>query len=187
MELDDLKEKWKSSNFNNSKLDVIDFNKVSKSIEKLRKGIRMILIIELCIAFFIYLGFLLAVLWGGDVKPFLYKLVIISAIGIIPIGYRLYKAQQMIYAIDYSRDIKSNLIDFLVYYKTTLNLYKWGSHALLVLLLLVFFADQSFTELSLKLQFSIAAYIFLVMLLIGPYIRKVYGSKIRSIEAFLKD
>ena len=102
-------------------------------------------------------------------------------------AYRLYKAQRMIRAIDYSRDIKSNLIDFMIYYKTTLNLYRWGSYGLLTLMLLIFFMDKSFTDLDFKLQLGIVGYIILVMLLIGPYIRKAYGSKIKSMEAFLND
>ena len=135
----------------------------------------------------IYFGFLAVVFWGGDVKPFMYKLVVITLVAAVPMAYRLYKAQRMIRAIDYSRDIKSNLIDFMIYYKTTLNLYRWGSYGLLTLMLLIFFMDKSFTDLDFKLQLGIVGYIILVMLLIGPYIRKAYGSKIKSMEAFLND
>ena len=54
-------------------------------------------------------------------------------------------------------------------------------------MLLIFFMDKSFTDLDFKLQLGIVGYIILVMLLIGPYIRKAYGSKIKSMEAFLND
>jgi hypothetical protein len=187
MELDDLKESWNARNSNYPPLQTADFQTMIKSIEKSKRGIRGVFFAELCIVLFIYLGFLLVVFWGGDVKPFMYKLVVISLMGAIPIGYRLYRAQQMMHTLDFSRDIKSNLIGFLVYYKTTLGLYRWGSYALLALLLLVFFTDSSFHELDIAFQYGTAGYILLAMLLIGPYIKKVYGSKVKSIESFLND
>ncbi len=188
MELDDFRKFWNQSEMRDASL-LKERELLSKldSYEKSGRSIRKAFLWEMLTIAVIYLGFIFVVIFLREgVESYMYKLVVVTLLGGLPVCYRLYKSQRWINNLDYSQDIKSNLEAFLVYYKTTLRLYQWCSYGTIGLLLILFFTDQAFLELDAALKAAIVIYMILFMLLTGPYIKKVYGNRVGSIEAFLK-
>ena len=185
MELDDFKEDWK--NAVKAPFEKEGLQKKIDDLGKSGKSIRKMFVLEISIVVCIYLLFFAVVFFSaGKVEMFMYKLVVVIFFGSMPISYRLYKSQKWINSIDYSKDIKSNLTSFRRYYKKTLTIYRWTSYLLCFFLFIVLFTDSSFNALSLGLKTAVICYIIVVMLLSGPYITKVYGRRIKSIESFLE-
>ncbi len=188
MELDDFKEKWKSPDiFDPQSVKKEDLQKKIDTIAKSNGGIRKAFLFEVLFMAITYVGFLLVVIFSSHVQSFIYKLVIVTLLGAVPICYRLYKSQKWLNSIDYAKDIRTNLMAFSVYYKMTLRLYRLISYLVIILLLVLFYTDESFLDLQPWLKISIVSYMFLILLLTGPYINKVYGKRVDSIESFLND
>lgn len=185
MELDDLKTAW-----NKDARPGITRESLQQRITRIEKSghkIRRAFVLELVIIGAIYLFFVgMIFMFDGAMQSFQYKLVAITSIGFLPTAYRLYQSQQWINAMDYAHDIRSNLLAFLTYYKTTLKWYWWSSMIISMLMFIVLFTDKDFLAMSIGWRIGTCAYIILVLLLARPYIKKVYGRHIQEIEIFLK-
>lgn len=188
MELDDLKEKWKTGTFqSHSELKVTLEQRVS-SLERSGRGIRRVFIAEMILVAIIYLAFLLLVwLMAEKVTTYMYKLVAITGIASLPIVWRMYKSQKWVTTMDYSRDIRSNMVEFLRYFKITLRLYQWSTYVIIVLILVMMFTDNDFERLQWKVKMTLVVYLFVLAALTEPYIRIVYGRRITVFEKFLND
>ncbi len=185
MELDDLKTAWNKD----AKLSITRASLQQRitQIEKSGGKIRRAFVVELIIIGTIYLLFIgMIIIFHGAIQSFLYKLVAITSIGFLPTVYRLYQSQQWINDMDYANDIRSNLLAFLTYYKTTLKWYWWSSVITSVLMVIMLFTDDDFLAMGIGWKTGTCAYIILILLLARPYIKKVYGKHIQEIEIFLK-
>ena len=185
MELDDLKTAWKKD----AKLSITreSLQQRITQVEKSGGKIRKAFVRELLIVGAIYLFFVaMIIIFRGAIQSFQYKLVAITSIGFLPTVYRLYQSQQWINAVDYANDIRSNLMGFLTYYKTTLKWYWWSSVIISVLMFIMLFTDEDFLAVGVEWKIGTCAYIIIILLLAKPYIRKVYGRHIREIEMFLE-
>jgi len=189
MELDDLKEKWRATPDQSSTVEIRDA--IEKKISALRRsgrGIRRVFMIEIMIVLVIYSGVLLMMWFMGErFMSYMYKIVIVTTIGSLPVVWRLYKAQKWINTMDYAKDIRTNMIAFLAYYKTTLRMYQWSTYVVVVILLVLMFTDADFMQLPLKLKLLIVGYMSTALLLTAPYIRLTYGRQTASFEDFLRD
>ena len=185
MELDDLKTAWNED----AKLSITraSLQQRINQIENSGRKIRRAFVVELVIIGAIYLFFVgMIIIFHGEIQSFQYKLVAITSMGFLPAVYRLYQSQQWINAMDYANDIRSNLLAFLTYYKTTLKWYWWSSMIITVLLFIILFTDKDFLAMDVGWKIGTCAYIILVLLLARPYIKKVYGTRIQEIEIFLR-
>jgi len=185
MELDDLKQPWKEFHHQ------ADHNEgpskeVSQIIGRSRNSLRKIFRIELLIGLTVCLAFLI-VAATGIVFPFLYKMVAITLIVPIPIYYRLYQSIRFMERLDYGKDLKTTLTEFIAYYRTTIRIYKWGSYLMIFLIFIVFLTDSSFQQLNRWYQSATILYLGLVTLIVNPFVNRVYGSKLKSFELLLKD
>lgn len=189
MELDDFKNIWSEADTMEGKtLSYERIHQILTSVRRVKKRISNRFKIEIVIALIIYMSFILVVLlYKNDVQLFLYKLVVFTFIFTTPIYFRLYKSIQFLTQVNYGRDIKSNIIEFLTYYKTTLQFYKWSSYSLILVLIVLFFTDASFLELRFELQAIIIFYLLLVLAASGPLIKKFYSRDTKPMEDFLKD
>jgi hypothetical protein len=188
MELDDLKEKWKSTTFQ-SPFDLKDtLERRVNAIERSGKGLRQAFWIEMIIIGLIYAGFILTVWFMADrVMPYMYKLVIVTSIAMVPIAWRMYKSQKWINSMDYTKDVRSNMIEFLGYYKLTLRLYQWSTYIIIVIILILFYTDSDFGRLPGGIKTTLVIYLAAIAILTEPYIRVVYGRRITVFENFLND
>ncbi len=116
----------------------------------------------------------------------MYKIVVITFLGALGFCYRLYKAQKWISSIDYSKDILSNLNAFLAYYEKALKTYKRGSYLVFALLFIALATDKSFMMLAITVKAGVFLYCLVMLLLTGPYIKKVYGKRLTAIKALLE-
>lgn len=188
MELDDLKEKWKTANFQ-TPFELKDtLERRISAIERSGRGIRRLFFFEMAVAFIIYAGFVLTVWYMADrVMSYMYKLVIVTAIAMIPIAWRMYKSQKWINSMDYTKDVRSNMVDFIRYYKLTLRLYQWGTYIIVVIILIIFYTDNDFDRLQGSIKMILVIYLGVVAALTEPYIRIMYGRRIKVFENFLND
>ena len=89
--------------------------------------------------------------------------------------------------MDYTNDIRSNMISFLEYYRRTLRLYQWSTYAVVMILMIFMFTDSDFIQLSFMLKAITVCYMTAAVLLTAPYIRITYGRKTSTFEEFLKE
>ncbi len=185
MELDDFKIAWEKDVKSNITRELL-LQKINR-IEKSGKKIRNTVVGEVILIGVLYLLFLGVILFFNEhMQSFMYKLIIILSVGFSPIAYRLYQSQRWINAIDYSVDIRSNLVAFLTYYRTTLQWYWWSSVIISTLLFVMLFTDEDFLGIPVAWQIGTSAYIVTVLLLTRPYLRNFYEKHIKEFEAFLE-
>lgn len=188
MELDDLKEKWKTAIFQ-SPFELKDtLERRITALESSGRGLRRTFIIEMSIVAIVYAAFILLVWFMADkVMTYMCKMVFITAAATVPIAWRMYKSQKWANSMDYTQDVRSNMVAFLRYYKITLRLYQWSSYIILVVLLLMMFTDNDFVRLPYNVKLTVVIYTGAVFILTEPYIRIVYWRRISVFENFLKD
>jgi hypothetical protein len=188
LELDDLKNAWKKLQSNELLPGKKECEKIREIIGRSRKGILTVLVWEIILTIIIYLSvFAVAVLFHSRLSSYHYKLAILVGLFAIPVFYRMSRSASFLNQIDYGRNIRTNLTEFLVYYKTTIQFYRWGGYITICTLIVVFFTDASFMNLQLWIQVMIVVYLIIVFFALAPLIKTVYGSKIKSIDIFLSD
>lgn len=189
MELDDLKAQWKSTPTNQS-TDVIK-DAIEKKISKMERsgrGIARTFWIEMIFSWALY-AFFLFVMWyyKEQVHAYMYKIVILIGVAMIPMVWRLYKAIQWANSIDYSQDVRSNVVVFLKYFKRTLLIYEWGCYLIVLITIAIVYTDPSFLSASSRVRSIITLYVIVVAVFARPYVYFIYGKKVRAFEDFLKD
>ena len=189
MELDDLKRTWtKVPSTGSDRQSAEEFQRKLQPVIKSGSSLKRSFYIELIAAFIIYLSFLFVIVFfGSEVKSFIYKLAGITFFGTLPIYYRLYLSIRWLNRIDYGRDIKSNLFEFLIFYKTTIQVYRFGSYLVVLTLAVVFITDTSFLSQPLWLKSLILVYLGLMLLSISPLLTRFYGNRVKSFESFLQE
>lgn len=187
MELDDLKSAWKHLDVSSSQ-HTLDSKEVLNLISQSHKRIKHAFVADVLIALGIWLSFVVVVIiFRQAVQLFLYKMVLTTVMFAIPIYYRLYRSIRFLTTIDYGKDIKTSLQEFIRYYKITIRYYQMGTYVMIGVLLILFFTDLSFLELALWIKGVIVLYLVLVSLLIQPLLKRIYWRKIESIESLLLD
>lgn len=186
MELDDLKHTWKNSS---EQLDMSmrDERLKTRLTEITRSKHRLVsnILFEFVVATLMYAGVALTLsFYFQQVQLFIIKLIVIIFLGTLPIYYRLYLSMRWLRKIDYGRDIKSNLEEFVRYYRTTIRIYRVGGYVLIAVLFLVFITDTSFHALEAWVQASILIYLLLCALFIKPLTNRFYGRKLKVFESF---
>lgn len=185
MELDDFKKSWQKEA--NPIITRESLHEKINSLEKSGRKIRRAFITELAIVGFIFLFFVVTIfLFNGAIRSFMYKLFAITIIGFLPTAHRLYQSQQWINSIDYSGDIRSNLLAFLKYYKTTLMWYWRSSMIICALIFIMLFTDKDFLALGIEWKIGTCAYGVLILILARPYLRQAFGKHVQEFENFLE-
>jgi len=189
MELDDLKKQWKATATNQA-TDAIK-NAIEKKISNIERSGRSIsrtFWIEMSITWAIYVVFWVIIFTiRKDMQPYIYKMVILIGVAMLPVVWRLYKAQQWASSFDYSKDVRSNVVAFLKYYKTTLRFYEWGCYITVLLTIILMYTDQSFLQSSMSAKTYVVVYVLACAFIARPYIHIVYGKKVAVFEDFLND
>jgi hypothetical protein len=188
LELDDLKNTWKNLQSNELMPEKEEWVKIKEIIGRSRKGILTALAWEIILAIIIYISFFsVVVLFPSSISSFHYKLAIIIGLFAIPVSYRLFKSASFLKKIDYGRNIRTNLTEFLAYFKTTILFYRWGGYITISTLIVVFLTDASFRHLQLWIQVVTLVYLIIFLFALGPLIKHMYRKKIKRIEAFMQD
>ncbi|MEJ0031572.1 MAG: hypothetical protein WDO15_14880 [Bacteroidota bacterium] len=115
------------------------------SLRRSGRGIRRIFVMEVVIVLAMYVGVLLMMWFMSErFMSYMYKIVVVTAVGSLPVIWRMYKSQRWINTMDYTKDIRSNMIAFLDYYRKTLKLYQWSTYVVVAVLLILMFSDSDF-------------------------------------------
>jgi len=189
MELDDLKKQWQMTTPVASADAVKEaIGKKMLNIERSGRRIKRAFWFEMIFVWVVYFMFL-GVMWffNEHVQPFMYKIVILIGIATIPIVWRLYKMQKRVDTIDYSMDVRSNIIGFVKYYKRSLLIYEWGTYVISAISAIILYLDPAFMALKPNFIWTFFGYMLLVVVITRPYIYYVYGKKVSAFEDFLKD
>lgn len=189
MELDDLKKQWQlttPSTSANAIKEVIE-KKISK-MERSGRGIKRTFWIEMSLVWGIFAFFIVLMLFFDEhIMPFMYKIVVLIGVATTPIVWRLYKMQQRVDSIDFSMDVRSNIISFVKYYRNSLLMYEWGTYIVTVITMIMLYFDPAFMAIEANVRWTFFGYMVFVMVITRPYIHLVYGKKIAAFEDFLKD
>lgn len=186
MELDDFKTAWNKSDESSVTRESLQ-QKITR-IEKSGRKIHRAFVIELIIVGSIYLFFVgMIIIFNEAIQSFMYKLMLIPLIGFLPTFYRLYQSQRWINSMDYSIDLRSNVLAFLTYYRTTLKWYGWSSMIISVLIVIMLFTDADFLGLGFGWKIGTCAYIIVILLLTKPYLRISYGRHVQEFEMFWRN
>jgi hypothetical protein len=189
MELDDLKKSWKSTATSQSG-DVIKdaIEKKIINLERSGRGIARSFWIEMILSWAMYVVFLFMMWYYNEyVESYMYKIVVLIGVAMVPIVWRLYKSIQWANSIDYSQDVRSNVVAFLKYFKGTLWIYEWSCYLIVAITVGIMYTDQSFLSASSRVQMAIIVYVIAVALIARPYVYFLYGKKVSVFEDFLKD
>ena len=184
MELDDFKKVWKKEDRPTITRESLQqrIDQVQKSGKKIRRAFVMeVVIIAVILLFFVGV----IIIFDEAMQAFMYKLAVITFLGFLPTAYRLFQSQLWINKMDYGTDIRSNLIAFLTYYRTTLKWYRWSSFIVSILLFIMLFTDKDFLALGIEWQIGTCAYVLLILILTRPYLKKMYGRHVQELESFL--
>jgi len=186
MELDDLRGAWKTPE--KLKPEAEDREFIVRVINRSGKGITRMMLWEGIVAIVMFSFYGVVVIFFSDrVSLFHYKLIVPIVLYAIPVYYRLYRSLQFLRNLDFSRDIRSTLQIFVKYYSTTLRFYQWGSYAALLFLLVIFLTDSQFLAVDGWIQALVIGYLILAMIVTGPFVKRMYGSKAKEIESYLRD
>jgi len=189
MELDDLKKQWKSTATDHPADAIKDAieKKISK-LERSGRGIARAFWIEMIVSWGMYVGFWIAMWYYHDlVESYMYKIVIMIGVAMIPIVWRLYRSMQWANSLDYSKDVRSNVVTFVSYYRKTLRFYEWGTYLISSISIAIMMTDSAFRSTNHRIQWTVIIYVIVVSLIARPYIHLVYGKKVAVFEDFLKD
>lgn len=187
-ELDDLKNTWKNLQSHETKPGKEERDRIKEIIGRSRKGILTALAWEIILTIIIYISFFgVVVLFPSSISSFHYKLIVIIGLFAIPVSYRLFRSALFLKQIDYGRNIRIYLTEFLAYFKTTMQFYRWGGYITICTLIAVFFTDVSFMNLQQWIQVFTLGYLITWLLALNPLIKHMYGKKIKLIEAYMRD
>lgn len=185
MELDDLKNAWKAQS---DPLNGGAQEKIRNIIRRSNRGLNRMLVWEVGIgATFLVITLVAYLLFPSRFTDLQLKLVVPIVIYAIPVFYRLMRSSRLLREMDFSGDLRSTLGEFLRYYTTTLRYYQWGTYGIILLQLVLFYTDPTFQLLSLFGKALVTVFMLLVMLIIGPFVRRFYGSKAKAIRAYLEE
>lgn len=189
MELDDLKHSWKSTHDSASSDAVRQLlEQKLPSLASSGRGIRRAFVIEMSVVLVMYIVFFFLIREMSDrLMSFMYKIVGLTTVVAIPISWRLYKSQRLANTLDFGRDIRTNVIQFLTYYEKSLKMYKWGTYGMVILMFFVFYFDSDFSSLPLSLKLLVFGYLTVVILVTAPYVNWVYGRKMKAFQRFLEE
>lgn len=185
MELDDLKNVWKAQS------DPINGGaqeRIRNIINRSNRGLDRMLLWEGSIgAIVVALTLVAYCLFPMEFTAFHVKLIVPLVVYAVPVLYRLFRSSRLLRQIDFSGDLRTTLSEFLKYYTTTLRYYQWGAYGLILLQLGLFWFDPTFLKLSLFSKVLVTGYMLFVLAMIGPFVRRMYGSKAKAIRAFLEE
>lgn len=185
MELDDLKNAWKTQP---DPLNGGAQEKIRNIIRRSNRGLNRMLVWEAGIgATFMVLTLVAYLLFPSRFTAFQLKLVIPIVIYVVPVFYRLLRSSRLLREMDFSGDVRSTLSAFLNYYTSTLRYHQWGTYGIILLQLALFYTDPTFQHLSLFGKALVTVFMLLVMMIIGPFVRRFYGSKAKAIRVFLEE
>ena len=188
LELDELKNTWKNLISSEPDQGKMEQKIIKEIIGKSRKRILTAFAYEIFLTSLIYVSFFaIVILYPSSISSYHYKLVIIMALFAIPVSYRLLRSASFLNQIDYGRNIRTNLEEFLVYYKRTILFYRWGGYITIFTLIAVFLTDASFIHLQLWIQGLTLVYLIIFLLALRPLIKHMYEKKIILIETFIQD
>jgi membrane protein YdbS with pleckstrin-like domain len=189
MELDDLKKQWAKPDWNHAQAGhEHEADAIQAILSKSKRGIRRIFSIEMGVGLFMYVLFGVLAFWVKDsIALFLYKLVAVITVFAIPIYYRIYRSIRLLETADYGKDMKTHLSAFLTHYKITMAIYQWGSYVMIIGAMIVFYTDESFMRLSLSAKVWITVYMIVCMIITKPMVKRFYGRKVKSMEAFVNE
>ena len=189
MELDDLKKQWKETTAASSRDAISEaIEKRISAFERSGRGIRKSFAIEMMIVGLIYVGFFCMMWFLNDgMQMYMYKMVIITTVATAPIVWRLYKAQRWINSMDYTVDVRTNIVAFVKYFKRTLLMYEWTTYTIMLIIFGILLTDDAFNALPWSIKLLVFGYVLIFTILTRPYIRLVYGRKLSAFEDFLKE
>jgi len=185
MELDDFKSAWASAGLQPTPPDhEALLTLISKTSRGIRRSVRLDTSIGIAVAVF----FLVMVkIYGAAVQAFQYKIMVMAVLYAIPIYVRMFRSIRMLDKFDFGRDMKEALTEFRNYYRGTLRFYRWSTYIMLPIMAIIMLTDESFTELTIRIQIIVFVWLGLAALLTAPLVNRMYGRQLQAIENQLSE
>lgn len=184
MELDDLKKAWNEQQPSPQR---DDRELIRQIIHRSHKGLTKMMRWELAFGL-LAIGFvLIMILIRDQMISYYLKLSIPLVAFAVPVYYRLYRSATFLRGIDFSGDVRSTLSQFLVYYTRTLRVYQWGSYGAILLSMALIFTDERLQHMNWTVKGMVIVFMCSVMLIVGPLVKRMYGSKAKVIREYLDE
>lgn len=187
MDFDELKNVWKQAKQQSEAESDKELNQILKSVTTAQHKIKQYFRFELMVLVSIFGFFVLAVCLASDIEPFFYKLAGIVFLGSIPLTVRIFLSLRQIMGIDFSNQLRKNLLNAKNHLKTTIVVYYSVLAVLVSLLVLMSWTDEYFLQLSTLWQAGTMIYFLLITVSYVLMVDKHYGKRLRELEELLEE
>jgi hypothetical protein len=185
MELDEMKSVWKKDSGETGRPSRDLSQLLMKRISSSKKSIYRIATVEMGFMV-IYLVLAAAAVWySGGFPSFFYKTIGVITIIAVPVSLRLVQSIRRLSRQDLSLSLTENLEQGLHHLRQSIRWYQVSSYIALVILMVLYFTDEFFLSLSRIWKTGILAYLLFFAVMTAPYLKWLYGRKIREMEGLL--
>jgi hypothetical protein len=136
------------------------------------------------LVFLLVLAFVFVV--GKPLASFQVKLVIIAAGGYVAMAAMFGRHFARVRAASLSLSARAHLEMTLAQQKRLLRIYTLAAETVCLIYAVVFWSDASFRALSLGWKAATTAYLAVFAVLVRPYVRWLYGRRLRALEEQLR-
>lgn len=187
MDFDQLKNVWKKAErFETSDSDK-ELNRKLEAVTSTQHKIKKYFKFEMIIALAAIIFFVTGAYFRGDIEPYFYKLFTLILIGSVPLNIRLFLSMKVILGIDYTHQLRENLIVAKNHLKITTRVYYIVIVFTIVSLVIMSWWDDYFLQLPSEWQVGIMGYFLLVFIFSIYLVNKLYGSRLREIGELLDE
>lgn len=187
MDFDELKEVWKKTDHLTTNDSDKELHRKLKALtgtqRKMKQYFRNEMIFTV-IAFMLILPF---TYFYTDLQPYFYKIFAIVFLSVTPLSIRLYLSMKRLAVIDYSNQLRQNLVAAHKHLKTTIRFYYSAVVFVILSLVVVSWFDEFFLQLPAVWKVGIMSYFFIFLIAYFYFINKLYGSRLKELEGFLED
>ncbi|MDO9552227.1 hypothetical protein [Rhodonellum sp.] len=187
MDFDQLKEVWKKAEHRSVNDTDKELNLKLQTVTGTQQKIRQYVRFEMVVAVTAVLIFGILVYFSGDLEPYFYKLFALILLGSLPINIRLFLSLKRILGIDYTQQLKKNIVAAKNHLKATLRIYYTLVVLTVIALVMMSWWDDFFLQLPIVWQVGVMGY-FLIFLIVSIFlIKKYYGSRLKELETLAEN
>lgn len=182
MDFDKLKEVWKKNEDRTFIDSDNELNDKLQAVTSTQRKIRQYFRFEMVIALMVIIFGGAVVYSYGDLEPYFLKLFAIVILGSIPIAIRIFLSMKRILGIDYTSQLKNNIIAAKNHLKTTIRIYYTLLIFTVISLVLMSWWDNYFLQLPIVWQVGVMSY-FLLFLIVSIWLtNKFYGNRLKELR-----
>lgn len=185
MDFDKLKEIWNRTESENPIDAERNLHRRIRAVTSTQWKFRRYFRTEMVIAILSILFFGAVAFFTPDLNIYFYKLFTIIVIGSVPLNIRLFLSLRRILGIDYSGQIKTNIINAKNHLKFTIRMYYMIVVLTLIALVAMSWFDEYFLGLPGNWKIAVMVYLGIFGVVSFYMINTFYGRRLKDLESML--